>query len=242
MRRFLSALALAFASLSFSPAQAAGLLQDLFSPPPRPSPIIHAYAPAQPQIRFLFDEGLRVSRRPAAHRKAVTRKHTAKKWSVERRKGSRLAHALSPRFRVDHGRRVNRAHVARLGMRARLATKIHAPAAVAPAQFAPVVAKAATTARIDNDPTLRVGDAYMTTEGLRIYRGPQTKAVQRKAFVDFRSSHLGKGVKSQLAALESAPAHRIRRIGAPALKSIPARASERRSIDRQGRAIRIVGP
>ena len=242
MRRFLSAFAFVVASLSLSPAQAGGLLQDLFAPAPRPAPVVTYYAPAQPHIRFLVDEGLRVSRRPAAHRKATARKHAAKKWSVKRHDAARLAHAPSSRFRVDHGRRIPRAHVTKPDSRARLASKFHAPASVVPAQLALNVAKVTPPARIDNDPTLRVGDAYMTTEGLRIYRGPQAKAVQRKAFVDFRTSHLGKGVRSQLAALENTPAHRIRRIGAPALKSIPARASERRSIDRQGRAIRIVGP
>ena len=234
MRRWLSALVLAFASLSFSPAQAGGLLQDLFAPAPRVAPAVMYYAPPQPQIRFLYDPGLRVSRRPAAHRKAIAKKHHIKRWSIARKAApaviSRVRHARS-----NEPVRPRRAHVAKAHVRL-------VKFVVAPVPVARAVAKVEAPERIDNDPTLRVGDAYMTPEGLRIYRGPHARAKERKVFVDFRRSELGKGVKSELAALVGAGrSYHARRIGLPPLKATIARASALKSVDRQGREIRVIG-
>lgn len=237
MRRVLSALVIAFASLSFSPAQAGGLLQDLFAPAPRPAPIVHYYAPAQPQIRFLYDEGLRVSRRAPVKRKAIVKKVQSKRWAVGRKVSTTIAAAGASRPRFEQARRSQKAHFAR-------ARAKHARFAIAAASKATApLAKIEEPAHIDNDPTLRIGDAYMTAEGLRIYRGPSTKAAKGRNFVEFRRSEIGAGVKSQLAALEHAGrVDQARRIVSPALKLEPARARDRKSVDRQGRIIRIVGP
>lgn len=237
MRRILSALVVAFASLSFSPAQAGGLLQDLFAPAPRPTPIVHSYAPAQPQIRFLFDEGLRVSRRAPMHRKAIAKRSHTKRWGIDRKRATPFAGAQASRMRIDGGRRTQRVHAPRLGGVSLNAAK------VAIAKETPVSPKSAQPSGIDNDPTLRVGDAYMTPEGLRIYRGASTRVAQKKAFIDFRRSALGAGVKSQLAALENgARVDHGRRMSPPIVKSVSTGVSERKSVDRQGRIIRIVGP
>lgn len=240
MRRLLSAVVLALASLSFSPAQAGGLLQDLFAPAPRAAPTVMYYAPAQPQIRFLHDEGFRVSRRPSTHRKAIVKKHPSKRWTVGRRSAPAHAAVYAHGPRVEQGRRIHRAHVVK--PRAKFVRALAAASAV-PAQAAPAVAKVDPPAHIDNDPTLRVGDAYMTPEGLRIYRGPQSKAKERKVFVDFRRSGLGEGVKSRLAALDGATRNVLSSRAAPLpLKAAPAGSSTRKSVDRQGRTIRVVGP
>lgn len=235
MRRLLSALVLAFASMSFSPAQAGGLLQDLFAPAPRVAPTVMYYAPPQPQIRFLYDPGLRVSRRPAAHRKAIVKKHQIRRWAVGRKSAPNVAGRVR-HLRSSEAGRVRRAHVAKSHVR--LAKFVSAPVPVVRA-----VAKVEAPERIDNDPTLRVGDAYMTPEGLRIYRGPNANAKERKVFVDFRRSELAKGVKSELAALVGAGHdYRARRIGPPPLKTTVARASTRKSVDRRGRVIRVIEP
>lgn len=235
MRRLLSVLALAFVSLSFNPAQAGGLLQDLFAPAPRPSPIVHYYAPAQPQIRFLYDEGLRVSRRPAP-RKAIARKAHSQKWVVGRKKSAPVAFAPASSSKFHQARRFQRA--AALKSKARVAA-----VAPVPAKFAAAPVKPEAPAQIDNDPTLRIGDAYMTPEGLRIFRGAVAKAASSKNFVDFRRSTLGAGVKSQLAVLENAGrSEQARGLIAPALKVAPIGAGGRKSVDREGRVIRVVGP
>lgn len=237
MRRLLSALVMAFACLSFSPAQAGGLLQDLFAPAPRPMPTVHYYAPAQPQIRFLYDEGLRVSRRPSVNRKAIVKKTQTKRWAVSRKKFTTMAGARGPRLGLEQIGGRKKAHVARA--RAKIARFVAPPAPKAPAELA----RTEAPAQIDNDPTLRIGDAYMTTEGLRIYRGPSAKSAKGRSFVEFRRSEIGSGVKSQLAALENAGRiDHARRGIAPALKLAPAGARDRKSVDRQGRVIRIVGP
>ncbi|HMN72189.1 MAG TPA: hypothetical protein PKA55_10020 [Rhodoblastus sp.] len=238
MRRLLSVVVLALASLSFSPAQAGGLLQDLFAPAPRVAPIVTYYAPVQPQIRFLADPGLRVSRRLYAPRKAVVKRPQTRHWATSRKGAAIAALAPAARFGVERGHRSGRAHV--MKSRAKIAS-LAAPAVLA--QPAPAVARIETPAQIENDPTLRIGDAYMTPEGLRIYRGPQAKTRQSKTFVDFRRSDLGKGVKSQLAALEGATRGALaRHVAPPVLKAIAARADGRKSVDRQGRVIRVVGP
>lgn len=239
MRRVLSALVIAFACLNFSPAQAGGLLQDLFAPAPRPAPIVHYYAPAQPQIRFLYDEGLRVSRRPPINRKAVVKKAPSKRWAIGRKGAATIAGASGSRLRFERVRHSQKAHFARA--RTKLA---HVAIAAAP-KAVPPVAKIEGPSHIDNDPTLRIGDAYMTTEGLRIYRGPSAKAAKGRNLVEFRRSEIGAGVKSQLAALEHAGRmDQARRAIAPALKleRSGARDRNRTSVDRQGRVIRIVGP
>lgn len=240
MRRLLSAVVLALASLSLSPAQAGGLLQDLFAAAPRTAPTVMYYAPAQPQIRFLHDEGFRVSRRPSTQRKAIVKKHQSKRWVAGRKRA--IVHvAPTARWpRAEHTRRAPRAHA--IKHRPKFARAIVTPSAPAP-QASPAVAKVDPPAHIDNDPTLRVGDAYMTPEGLRIYRGPQWKAKERKVFVDFRRSGLGEGAKSRLAALDGAMRGAISHRVAPLrLKATPAGASTRKSVDRQGRVIRVVGP
>ena len=235
MRRLMSVLALVFVSLGFNSAQAGGLLQDLFAPAPRPSPIVHYYAPAQPQIRFLYDEGLRVSRRPAP-RKAIAKKAHGPKWVVGRKKSGPLAFAHGSSSKAQQARRFQRAAVAR-------STARMASIASAPAKAAVVAAKPEAPAHIDNDPTLRVGDAYMTPEGLRIFRGTAAKVSSGKNFVDFRRSTLGAGVKSQLAVLDTAGrGEQARGLVAPALKVAPMGAGGRKSVDREGRVIRVVGP
>ncbi len=234
MRRLLSALAVAFASLSFSPAQAGGLLQDLFAPAPRYAPVVSAYAPAQPQIRFLYDEGLRVSRRPATSRKAIVRKPQAKSWAISRKKPTTHFSSAWQRSKTEQARRFQRTAASQAKIRV---------ASIAPVAVNAPAPKTEAPARIDNDPTLRVGDAYMTTEGLRIYRGPAAKAAVGKTFVDFRRTALGAGVKSQLAALENAGrAEQARGLIAPTLKVAPLAAAGRKSVDRAGRVIRVVGP
>lgn len=240
MRRLLSAVVLALASLSFSPAQAGGLLQDLFAPAPRAAPTVMYYAPAQPQIRFLHDEGFRVSRRPPTHRKAIVKKRQPKRWAVGHKSAPARADLPTHWPRAEHSRRVHRAHA--IKPRVKLVRTVSAPSAVA-SQIIPAVAKIDPPAHIDNDPTLRVGDAYMTPEGLRIYRGPQSKAKERKVFVDFRRSGLGEGVKSRLAALDGATRGVLSNRAAPLpLKAAQAGSNTRKSVDRQGRIIRVVGP
>lgn len=237
MRRVLSALVVAFACLSLSPAQAGGLLQDLFAPAPRTAPIVHYYAPAQPQMRFLYDEGLRVSRRPPISRKAAVKKAPSKRLAIGRKAPATIAGASGSRFRFQHVGRSQKAHFAKA--RTRLA---HVAIAAAPKGASPT-AKIETPAHIDNDPTLRIGDAYMTTEGLRIYRGPSTRAAKGRDFVEFRRSEVGAGVKSQLAALEHAGRmDQARRAIAPVLKLERPGARDRTSVDRLGRVIRVVGP
>ncbi|MFT4098024.1 MAG: hypothetical protein QM651_12975, partial [Rhodoblastus sp.] len=199
MRRLLCAVVLAFASLGFSPAEAGGLLQDLFAPAPRMAPIVTYYAPAQPQMRFLADPGFRVSRRAPAPRKALAKRPQPKRWAVNRKGASVAALAPAARFAIDQNRRAGRAHV--IKSRTKVAGFTAAPPMVA--QRAPA-ARIETPAQIENDPTLRIGDAFMTPEGLRIYRGPQASARHGRTFVDFRRSDIGKGVKSQLAALDGA--------------------------------------
>ena len=236
MRRLLSVLALAFASLSLNPAQAGGLLQDLFAPAPRPSPIVNYYAPAQPQIRFLYDDGLRVSRRPTVSRKAVAKRAHAKKWVAGRKTMRAIAYAPAARSKFDQSHKYHRAAAARSN--ARLAS-----VAAAPVKPAAAITKPEAPARIDNDPTLRRGDAYMTPEGLRIYRGPSAKISMGKNFVDFRRSTIGAGVKSQLAILDNAGrAEQARGLAAPTLKVGPTGMGGRKSVDRDGRVIRVVGP
>lgn len=237
MRRLLSALLMAFACVSFSPAQAGGLLQDLFAPAPRPAPTVHYYAPAQPQIRFLYDEGLRVSRRPSTSHKTIVKKAQNKRWAVSRKKSTTMAGARSSRRGFVHAGGWKKSHA--VNARAKISRFVAASAPKA----VPAVARAEAPAQIDNDPTLRIGDAYMTTEGLRIYRGPSAKAAKSKSFVEFRRSKIGSGVKSQLVALENAGrTDHARPIIPPALKLEPAHARNRKSVDRQGRVIRIVGP
>lgn len=235
MRRLMSVLALVFASLSFNSAQAGGLLQDLFAPAPRPSPIVHYYAPAQPQIRFLYDEGLRVSRRPAP-RKAIAKKAHGPKWVVGRKKSAPIAFAPASHSKLQQARGFQRASVARSKARVAALTP-------APAKFVAVPAKPEAPGHIDNDPTLRIGDAYMTPEGLRIFRGTAAKVAAGKNFVDFRRSTLGAGVKSQLAVLDNAGrGEQARGLIAPALKVAPMSVGGRKSVDREGRVIRVVGP
>lgn len=236
MRRWISALVLVVASIAVSPAHAGGLLQNLFAPTPRAAPAVMYYAPPQPHIRFLYDEGLRVSRRHAAPHKAIAQKHQRAKRAVAHRKPTmRVALAPGGRTPWRQANRPNRAHL----IKASLATAVVAPAA----KIEPAVVKNEAPVQIDNDPTLRVGDAYMTPEGLRIYRGPQARAKERKVFVDFRGSTLGAGVKSQLAALEGAARNeRAQRNAQPALKVFLGHSTARKSVDRQGREIRVVGP
>lgn len=237
MRKFLSALVMALASLSVSPAQAGGLLQDLFAPAPRPAPIVHYYAPAQPQIRFLYDDGLRVSRRPQATRKAIVKKTQSKRWTIGGKSSTAIAGRAGSRLRFEQGRSFQKAHLAK---RKAKITRFAAPPAP---KAAPGFAKVEAPAQIDSDPTLRIGDAYMSPEGLRIYRGPSAKAAKGRSFVEFRRSGVGATMKSQLAALEHAGrADQSRRVIAPTLKLEPANARERKSVDRLGRVIRIVGP
>ncbi len=238
MRRLLCAVVLAFASLGFSPAEAGGILQDLFAPAPRMAPIVTYYAPAQPQMRFLADPGFRVSRRAQAPRKAFAKKPQPKRWAVNRKRAPTAAVSPTARFGIDQSRRAGRAHV--MKTRAKVAGFVAAPA-IAPAT--PAIARIETPTQIENDPTLRIGDAYMTPEGLRIYRGPQANTRHGRTFVDFRRSDVGKGVKSQLAALDGATRGLLlRRVVSPALKAVAVRSSDRKSVDRQGRAIRVVGP
>ncbi|MFV0279439.1 MAG: hypothetical protein ACK5JM_01605 [Rhodoblastus sp.] len=127
-----------------------------------------------------------------------------------------------------------------------------AKASVAKADTLPIkaVQSAQIPAQIANDPTLRVGDAYMTLEGLRIYRGKSTKhhgksakTAQAKAFVDYRRSALGAGAKSKLAALDSGMhAAAGGRAIATITKLAPHNPQNRKSVDRHGRVIRVVGP
>lgn len=90
---------------------------------------------------------------------------------------------------------------------------------------------------IERDPTLRVGDAYMTPQGLKVYRG----------FVDYKKSGIDRGLRARLDAVEqpsnagagaSADAPRV---AATAYVTSASR-TDRTSVDAQGRAIRVVGP
>lgn len=248
MRSVLWAIVAALALLHFSPAHAGGLLQDLFAPAPRPSPIVYQYAPAQPHIRFQFDEGLRVSRRPHFARKAigvsrsskfgVSSKRAAIKFGGRSRMTVNRANASV--WRIERHRAVHRVH--RLADK-RSKASVERFAALNPASAVPVAAAAAPPAKIHEDRTLRIGDAYMTTEGLRIYRGAAVKAGGQKAFVELRRSDIGAGAKARLAALVSgARADYAPLAIKPATKSTAASSRRGTSLDRNGRTIRVVGP
>jgi len=207
MRKIIGALMLAFVAVSATPAGAAGFLQDLFSQAMRPAapPVVYRYAPPPPQMRFVYDQGLRVSTRPALVRKA------------------KPARAIAAAVRPD--RKI--APVASLNRVATIA------ALRASDRCKPDVAAAA----IEQDPTLRVGDAYMTPHGLKVYRG----------FVDYKKAGIDRGLRARLDAVEQ-PANSAERAAtaAPRVASTAYVTSESRtdrtSVDAQGRVIRVIGP
>ncbi len=231
MRRLILALVFIVSAVAWAPAQAAGFLQDLFSGFSRPSPVVYRYAPEQRHMRFVYDEALRVSRRPHAARKSAQIRKAAQVHSEQRR--------------ISFSARKQRLHVVRRRvLKAAAAIK---SAAAEPA--APCCEIGPEMTGIDRDVTLRVGDAYMTPEGLRIYRGRGAAAREGAAFVDYRRSGLRQRLKARLAALE-----RSRTDGAPELTQgfsphlaavahfTRDGATGRTSFDPSGRVIRVVGP
>ncbi|MFO1117631.1 MAG: hypothetical protein U1E28_18275 [Beijerinckiaceae bacterium] len=104
--------------------------------------------------------------------------------------------------------------------------------------------KDATTAAIAGDRTLRVGDAYMTTQGLRIYRG-RVAGSDKGAFVDYRKAGIDPDTKDRLSAIERSQSPRAlsgaTTVAASAIEANQPIAS-RTSIDAAGRLIRVVGP
>lgn len=212
MRRFFWFAIVGLAALASAPAHAAGLLQDLFASFERRSaPVVYRYAPAQPQMRFVYDEGFRVSRR------AVVRKHV----TASRKAGLRA------------------------GMKATGMKSANAPTGEpAKIEFEGLNPRDATTAAIARDPTLRVGDAYMTPQGLRIYRG-RTSAAGKGAFVGYRDAGIDQDAKNRLSAIERQHIPRgdaAPRVIATSTYATNQSTSARTALDPNGRAIRIVGP
>jgi hypothetical protein len=105
---------------------------------------------------------------------------------------------------------------------------------------------------VKDDPTLRPGDAYMSTDGLRVYQGERKNDLQ---FVPVdKARHIGAGLKQRLAEVESKA-----RVSAPEHSAdVDAKASKRAMVEPQhatnekkhkekfvhgpdGRLIRMVG-
>ena len=255
MRKALFALSFLVGAVAALPAQAGGFLQDLFSPE-RAAPTAYQYAPAQPQMRFVYDQGFRVSRRPTAATKMVRGKQTLAQRKAARKKAALLArkrgyHASTAAFARNSGFKASATVAVAGAPAAKAAANRHLQPALCckngedPAQL------------IHADATLRVGDAYMTPQGLRIYRGGQD-ARHRPAFVDYRKAEIGNEMKARLAALEDRRGHAdrpaIRTIATPmpaiALAPVVPRQvtyasrtdDTRTSLDPTGRVIRVVGP
>jgi hypothetical protein len=206
MRKIIGALMLAFVTVSATPAVAAGFLQDLFSQATRSAapPVVYRYAAPPPQMRFVYDEGLRVSPRPALARKAA--------------KPLRAIATVRPDRKLARIASVNR--VGTIG------------GARVPDRCKP---EGAATA-IERDPTLRVGDAYMTPQGLKVYRG----------FVDYKKAGIDRELRTRLDAVDqpsttAKPAAAAPRVAATAYVTSASR-TDRTSVDAHGRVIRVVGP
>ena len=231
MRRLILTLVFIVSAATWAPAQAAGFLQDLFSGFNRPSPVVYRYAPEQRHMRFVYDEALRVSRRP----------HVAEKSGQIRK----VVQAHSEKGRISFSTGKTRLHVAR--RRSLKTVALTKPTAAERA--APCCEIGLETTRIDGDVTLRVGDAYMTPDGLRIYRGRRLEARERAAFVDYRQAGLRQKLKARLAAVEPRRADGAPELAqgfSPHLAAVAHftrdGATGRTSFDPSGRVIRVVGP
>ncbi len=215
MRKFFGFAIFAVLALVTAPAQSAGLLQDLFASfERRAAPVVYRYAPAQPQMRFVYDEGFRTSRR------------------------------LSPRKAVVGSRSALRTRAKGTTANGVIAVKAKASTGQPSQEFEGLNPHDSTTAAIARDTTLRVGDAYMTPQGLRIYRG-RASTGQKGAFVDYRKAGIDADMKSRLSAIERAQSARagstatnLVTTASVARHNIPSRTS----IDATGRIIRVVGP
>lgn len=253
MRRLFLALAIAFSSLTLAPARAGGLLQDLFAPAPRAARVVYRYAPDQLHMRFVYDEAFRVSRRGRlVHRKAGAHR-AVKAWSAKHkaRPAHRASRTHSEERRVAAGALSRKSRVQAVATARRTVAPVQHVAKRARFQFTsmptPAPRPAMPVETIHDDPTLKVGDAYMTSRGLRIYRGRAASAADRAAFVELRRARLGKALTHRLASLEhaAAPADyapiRTRTFAASGPEAAFA-ATRRTSLDRRGRIIRVVGP
>lgn len=237
MRRLLLALMIAFGALGPSAAQAGGLLQDLFAPAAPPPPVVYHYAPPPPQMRFVYDEGFRVSRPRRHAQRKVAPRHAVDQRLQARRASARpllRAHRRAQAAPHRQAAKINRRHV--VGGIVHMTTN--------PPPHASRAAAIVEPHAIQDDPTLRPGDAYMTPQGLRIYRG---RSANRTAFVDWRRANLSRPAEKRIALLDrtsvrsdyasfvtrTAGAHGGRRHDG---------GSARTAVDRRGRVIRVVGP
>jgi hypothetical protein len=217
------------------PATAGGLLQDLFSGAHAPPPVYYyRYAPPPPQMRFVYDPGLRVSRKASLARKAMPARALLVQRKSEQKKKANLS---LPR---------KSAHVAKPSIGRPIVTPRPAPTALCCRNGE----NPATT--IHSDETLRVGDAYMTPQGLRIYRGRAARN-EGAAFIDYRKAGIGKAMQARFNELERSRPHggfaaigtniraaaTARFAGESSVKGAP---PMRTALDPQGRVIRVVGP
>ena len=240
MRRIAFAVLLAFSAVAAAPAQAAGLLQDLFGGYDRPAPVVYRYAPEQPRMRFIYEDALRVSRRPRSAVHKMVAAHRIQKHGIEQahahvvvKHRKLLAHAIAHR-RIVSGPSLDRSSAKPLAdLQAAQCCKHDDVAA----------------GQIDNDTTLRIGDAYMTPQGLRIYRGRIEGTREASAFVDYRKASIGPKMKARLAELERRPSDgaQVNNSGLnPTLATTTHvgawSAPKRTSLDARGRVIRVVGP
>ena len=226
MRKIVLMLTLAVGAFAAVPAQAAGFLQDLFERFDRPAPVMYRYAPPQPQLRFYQADAPRLARRamraPVRESRPLLRNRLLGARQIPiRNLGPRTATRTAARVKVA-------------------ALTPESVKAVVPPCCAPDVK---ATVSIGTDKTLRVGDALMTSKGLRVYRGGAAEG----AFIDYRKADLHQEAKYRLGALEQgASAEGGTTSVAPKLavtKHVTAEtAALRTSLDKTGRVIRVVGP
>jgi hypothetical protein len=240
MRKALFALSFMVIAALTRPAHAGGLLQDLFARIQAPAPVVYAYAPPQPQMRFVNDSGFRVSRRFYTTGRDYRGNRITLQQALHRRAMKQKASLAGNQRRVS-------------------ASGALAATASSPADRTGASRAGALCCRngedagksIQQDETLRVGDAYMTPEGLKIYRG-RAYGAARPAFVDYRQAGVDKTLDARLAEFTRHDGLRGAVRAQPHSNWTPARAAAtadgsrgtptRTSIDQTGRVIRVVGP
>jgi hypothetical protein len=228
MRKIVLMLSLVVGAFTAAPAQAAGFLQDLFERFERPAPVMYRYAPPEPRLRFIQSEPTRLQRSQGLHRMSFDTHPRMRRKSGEARRIS--VRSLGPRTAMRSSQRVKVASLTQDSVKALM------PPCCRPDVRSQDV--------IGIDKTLRVGDALMTSKGLRVYRGG---ASSEGAFIDYRKADLGQETKSRLGALERRTSGEARmNASAPRLaatKHVTVETAVRRtSLDPAGRVIRVVGP
>ncbi|MDE2577756.1 MAG: hypothetical protein KGL46_03025 [Hyphomicrobiales bacterium] len=218
--------------IAHQPAQAAGLLEMLFGGG-RP---VYRYAPAyEPRVYFPPTVERR-ARAPRQRRHAAAYSGRASVFhrSAERRRAAQAVRAL-PGRKAARGVKV-----------ASLTPVKYYPAdlRVTPLQT-PLCCKNGENAQslIHQDRTLRVGDAFMTPQGLRVYNGGDRFIDYRKAgaarFASVTTTRRPHVVKGAALAAQVKNATKAKAEPAPRPQQAVA---ERTGHDAQGRVIRVIGP